>query len=314
LEQPVNTPRPRRLLLAGSAAGLGALCLWSYWPTLCVTGSRWVRDPEYSHGYLVPAFAVLLLWLRRARARPVLFRLSWLGVPLLLAGAGLRVLGAFLYIDWLDAASLIPSVAGLFALFGGREALRWAWPAAAFLVFMIPLPFRVETALAQPLQRLATAGSVYAMQTAGLPAVAEGNTILLSRGRIGVVAACSGLSMLLIFFALAVAVVLVVERPALDRAVVLASAVPIALVANITRITVAGVAQELFGPALAQRIFHDWGGWLMMPLALGLLWLELWALARLLVAVPVSRPLAVPLGRQAAATQRPVPLPRLTAR
>jgi exosortase len=291
---------PRRLLPAAVAAALGVLCLWSYWPTLCALAARWVKDPEYSHGYLVPAFAVLLLWLRRDRLRaPAAGSATW-GLALLLAGGAFRVLGAWLYIDWLEAAALLPTVAGLFALFGGRPALTWAWPAVAFLGFMIPLPYRIETALAQPLQGLATTCSAYAMQTLGLPAVAEGNTILLSRGRIGIVEACNGLSMLLVFFALAAAVALVIRRPALDRAVLLVSAIPVALLANVARITTTGVLQEWVDPQLAQRLFHDWGGWLMMPLALGVLWLELWALDRLLIPAAPARPLAVPLGLPAA--------------
>jgi exosortase len=261
---------------------------------------RWVADPEYSHGYLVPAFAAFLLWQRRDRLAGAALALDWRGVPLLLAGAGLRLLGAYLYVDWLDAASLLPTLAGLFVLFGGRPALRWCWPAVAFLVFMIPLPYRLEKALARPLQRVATAGSVYAMQTVGLPAVAEGNVIILSRGQIGIVEACGGLSMLLTFLAMAVAVALVIDRPALDRAVVLASAVPIAVLANVARITATGVLQELVSPEVAQKVFHDYGGWLMMPLALGMLAAVLWALRRLLVVPPEVRPLAVSLGGAAA--------------
>ncbi|MFO1532156.1 MAG: archaeosortase/exosortase family protein, partial [Thermoplasmatota archaeon] len=50
------------------------------------------------------------------------------------------------------------------ALAGGRTALRWSWPALAFLLFMVPLPFRLEKALAHPLQRVATLASTYALQ------------------------------------------------------------------------------------------------------------------------------------------------------
>jgi exosortase len=293
----VTTPAsPPARLLGVAAAALGALVLWAYWPTLAVMAGRWVNDPEYSHGYLVPAFAAVLLWLRRDKLAGAALRPDWRGLPLLLAGAALRLLGTVLYVDWLDAVSLLPTAAGLFVLFGGQPALRWCWPAVAFLVFMIPLPYRLERSLAQPLQRVATAGSVYAMQVVGLPAVAEGTTIKLSRGPIGVVAACSGLSMLLTFLALAVAVVLVIDRPALDKAVVLASAVPIAVLANVARITLTGVLQETVGPEVAMKVFHDWGGWLMMPLALGMLALVLWCLRRLLVVPPAERPLAVPLG------------------
>jgi exosortase len=83
--------------------------------------------------------------------------------------------------------------------------------------------------VARPLQHLATVCSTYIMQTIGLPALAEGNVIVLGNGRIEVEQACSGLSMLMIFFALATAMAILVRRPILDRFVILASAAPIAI-------------------------------------------------------------------------------------
>ncbi len=288
-----------------AAVALGLLCGWAYWPTLVVLYSAWCRDAQYSHGYLVPGFAVVLLWLRRKQLSGVEFRLSWLSLPLLVGGCVLRLLASYLYIDWLDAFSLLPTVAGLFALFGGKRVLLWAWPAIAFLVFMIPLPFRAETMLSHPLQRVATTCSVYAMQTLGLPAVAEGNVIHLTKGRIGVVEACNGLSMLLVFFAMATAIVMVIRRPIADKIVLLISAIPIAVLSNVARITVTGVAQELTNPVLAYRIFHDWAGWLMMPLALGMFMVELWFLNHLLVEQSAQQPLAQTLGLPPVAPVKP---------
>jgi exosortase len=138
-------------------------------------------------------------------------------------------------------------------------------------------------ALTDPLQRIATLASTFALQTIGLPALADGNVILLNDVELGIVEACSGLRMLVIFFALSTAVVLVIKRRPWEKALLVASAVPIALVANVTRITVTGVLHETAGREIADAVFHDLAGWLMMPLALGLLWVELKLLSRLLL-------------------------------
>lgn len=267
---------------------LGAL-LWSYWPILAAMAERWETDSRYAHGYLVPAFALALLWIRRDRLDTAECRPSPWGLILILVGSAVRLAGTVSYIDWLDAISLLPTVAGLVVLFGGSRALRWAWPSVAFLAFMVPLPFRIEMALGWPLQRLATEVSTYALQTCGIAAIGEGNVITLESGQIGVVEACSGLSMLILFFAIATGVALVVHRPLLDRLLIVASAIPIALVANITRITVTGLLQEAFGARLAHLVFHDLAGYLMMPLALLMLWLELVILAKLLIEVPETQ-------------------------
>ena len=269
-----------------------ATATWAYWPILCDLVERWRIDPRYSHGFLVPAFAAVLLWQRRRQLEEARSP-SWWGVPSLVTAAALYLAGAYFYFEWFSYVSLLPALAGLALLSGGRPVLQWAWPGLAFLVFMLPLPFRLEVALAGPLQRLATVASTYALQILGMPALAEGNVILLEDVRIGVVEACSGLSMLLVFFALSTAVALLSPRPLWERGIVVASAAPIAVMANVLRITATGVLHLSVGRRWADLVFHDLSGWLMMPVALGLLYAELWVLSRLFVEPVASRPVPV---------------------
>ncbi len=273
----LSTPR----LLAIS---LGASVLWAYWPTLRDLATRWSDDPQYSHGYLVPVFALFLLWRRRPMGAAAPSRGAPWGLALLAAAVAVRASGAYLSVPWIEEISLFPCLLGGCLLLGGWNAVRWAWPAIAFLLFMIPLPFQVERALARPLQHVATVASTCSLEMLGFRATSEGNIIWINdETRIGVVEACGGLSMLLAFFALAVAFALALRQPPLDKIVIIASAVPIALFANVARITLTGILHELTGSAAAHFFFHDLAGWFMMLLALAVLWLEQRALARLLV-------------------------------
>jgi exosortase len=249
----------------------------------------WGSDPQYSHGFLVPAFSAYLLWSRRGLLQACRRGTSWWGVGLLAAAGLLRVAGAYLSFDWLEGMSLLPCLTGLAVLLGGVPALRWSWPALAFLAFMIPLPYRLAHGLSAPLQGITTEVSGYAMQTLGLPCLVEGNTVLLQTTRLSVAEACSGLSMLIVFAALTTAAAIVVRRPTLDRVALVASAVPIAIVANAVRIIATGVAYATAGPQLADLIFHDLAGWFMMPLAIGLLALVLKVLDWVLVPAPDAR-------------------------
>jgi exosortase len=223
----------------------------------------------------------------------------------LLIGVAIRLVGTFGGVQAMDAFSLLPTLIGLCLLVGGWPALRWAWPAIMFLVFMLPLPFVFETALAQPLQRLATDSCTYLLQTLGYPALAEGNVILIDDVKLGIVGACSGLGMLMTFFALSTAVAIVVDRRTIDKVIIALSAVPIAIVANVVRITATGVVHYEWGTE-AGNLLHNGAGWLMMPLALGLLCLELQYLNRLLKEATPRSPLPVVLGE----AQRPATYPR----
>ena len=122
-------------------------------------------------------------------------------------------------------------------------------------------------------------------------AFAEGNVIQLNEAQIGVVEACSGLSMLITFIALSTAAALVVKRPLLDRIVLVASSIPVALLANIARITLTGILHDTVGGHAASTFYHDLAGWLMIPLALVLYWLEIWVLSRLLIETKHEAPL-----------------------
>jgi exosortase len=160
-----------------------------------------------------------------------------------------------------------------------------------FLFFMIPLPYRVEKALGPPLQWLATQASTFTLQTLGLMAFSEGNQIQIDQGRIGVAEACSGLSMLITFVALSTGMAIVVKRPFLDRIVLVLSAIPVALIANIARISLTGALQELAGGDVANHFYHDLAGWVMIPLALVLYWCEIWVLSHVFVEVEERVPL-----------------------
>jgi len=281
---------------------LGLCLVWAFWPTLRMMADRWSHDPQYSHGFLVPVFAAVVLWHRRERV-PRTLTCSWWGLVLLVLGVSLHLAGGYRDVEPLDAFSLLPTLAGLCLLLGGWPLLKWTWPAIAFLGFMLPLPFHVETALAHPLRRLATAASTYCLQTLGFPTVAHGNIIYIDDVKLGVAEACNGLGMLMTFFALSTAVAVLIPRRPLDKWLIVASAVPIALVANIARVTATGAAHCTWG-AGAGQFLHDWAGWLMMPLALGLLWLELKYLDRLVVPGDPPAPLPIDFAAQSQALPR----------
>jgi exosortase len=272
MEQTTPSPATTARSTAYFALGIFAAILWAYWPPFYEMWRKWATDPQYSQGYIVPLFAAVLVWLRRDELRSDECQPSWWGALFLLVGVAVRLAGTVLYNAWLEGISLLPVLWGVTLLLAGWRGLACTWYAVAFLVFMIPLPYRVETGLSHPLQRLATLSSTYLLQTLGFPAFAEGNVIVLNEERIGIIEACNGLGMLMLFFALAVAMAILSDRPLIDRLLLVVAAVPIAVLANTIRISATAIVSDTISRELADKIFHDLGGWLMMPLALGMLW------------------------------------------
>lgn len=260
---------PARLAaLAAAALVLGFV----YLPLLRYTVGEWLK-PDYSHGFLVPPFAVYLAWTRRAFAPGWAARTDARGLGLVAAAAVLFVVAGWsnLAKEWVQGLSLVLALGGLAVLFGGPAALRWLAPSLGFLLFMFPLPYAVEHALGWPLQKVAATGAEWVLQTAGYPTYREGVVLYVQDQALGVEKACNGLSMLLTFLALSAGMALVVRRPLLDRGLILAAAVPIAVLANVLRIAATGILYNEAGRELGDRVFHDLAGWVMMPVALGLL-------------------------------------------
>ena len=124
--------------------------------------------------------------------------------------------------------------------------------------------------------------------------------------KLGVVDACSGLRMLTIFCALAVGLVMVGKRTWWENGVILASAIPIALIVNAVRITVTGVLFQVADSEFAERVFHDWAGLVMMPMAIGMLFAEQFVLSQLFL--PETDARAVLAGLEPVVLPEPVDL------
>jgi exosortase len=264
-----------------------ALFAWAYWTTVVDVKHHWDQDPLYSHGYLVPGFALVLLWLRKGMLKGQDLTPSLWGPALVALAAAMRIVPLRYGFTVTDRYSILPGLAGLVLGLGGWPAFRWSWPGIAFLLFMLHLPAGVDQWLAGPLQHAATVASTNVLQTLGFFAVSEGNTILLSDSELNVAEACSGLNMLVTFIAMTTAVAILVRRSLLQRLLIVASSLPLAVMCNVARISLTGAASEI--PGLGQKA-HDWAGLFMIVLGLALLWLELAILARLFTPAGARRP------------------------
>ncbi|EMI44606.1 eight transmembrane protein EpsH [Rhodopirellula sp. SWK7] len=247
--------------------------LYAYWPTLVWMEDTWSREPDYSHGYLVPLLAAMLLWHRTATFPGVRAEPSYAGLSLVLLAVVMRLAGRLLYMDFLDAYSILPLIAGVVWVLIGPEALVWALPAIGFLFFMIPLPYQAESLLSWKLQGIATGLSTGLLRVFGQPAVSEGHVIWIAEQRLVVEQACSGLRIFIGVAALAFFWAVMADRNWRDRVVLLVAVVPLAILVNALRIVSVGLLYKWFESESMRAAIHDWTGYLMIPVAFALLWL-----------------------------------------
>ena len=273
---------PSRLLTL--AIGMGILG-WAYWPNLQGLYTVWSQDPNYSHGILVFPIALVIFWQRLADAKDPWTATNgpWWGWAILVAILAVR---AYAYEGnnlWIESATLIPSVACLLLTLGGWPLFQRGWPAAVFLVFMLPLPHPAHDMIAVWLQRIVTLGSVFVMRLTGLKTVADENVITLHDHANALktleVTQFYGLSMLTTLTATVTAIIMLFPLAHWKRFVVLASTLPISLACSIALIVATGWSYYYIDGVAAMKTAHEWTLYMQMPLALVPVGIEVRALS-----------------------------------
>ena len=290
-EEPTGLPtlirqvwaRPgERLILAGGAGCLALLGL-IFWPNLRHFVFVWSTDGNYSHGFLVPLIS-LYFANQAAQRGPVAVRS---GVGLGVGPADVSLLGrlatVLIPVGFVGDLSFLLGLAGICALLLGTDVLRRYWFAFLFLIFMVPLPVALYARIASPLQLMVSQVASSVMNATGLPVLREGNMMTLPGGvQMFVAEACSGMRQLTGFLALTAAVAYLSVRPAWYRLAVVASAVPIAMTANVARVILTGYIMYPSIPNIASGAFHTAEGLLMMGFGLSLLRAACWMLDQFL--------------------------------
>jgi exosortase len=257
---------------------------WSYLIGLIDLWELWQKSDEYSSGLLVPFLTIYVLWSRRrqiaeCRIKPCV----WWGMFAFLGAQAVRFLGLFFMYNSAERLSIILTVGALVLLLFGWQLCRKVATILLFLCLMLPLPNQVQAIVAQPLQRWATSSAVFCLETVGYEVMHEGNIIHIGESSVAVAEACNGLRMVTAFFVISGLVVLLVKRAWWEKLIVLLSSLPIALLCNTVRLSVTAVFFTILEGEHWEQIFHDFGGYAMMPLALAAVVAELWLLAQLTV-------------------------------
>jgi exosortase len=264
------------------------LMAWLYAAILARLFLQWVgpaRDPNFEHGIFVPLFAAFVLWQDRKRLQAIAPAPSWTGLPLIVLGLLMLMIGVLGAELFFSRVSLLVLLAGLVILFQGWTFFRAVLFPLAFLLLMIPIPALILQQITFPLQMLAAKLATALLELVQVPVLREGNVIVLASMPLDVVEACSGIRSLLTLVTLAIIYGYLMETRIWMRILLAISAVPIAVAANSFRIFGTGLLVQYWDPDKAEGFFHTFSGWLIFVVAL----IMLFALHKLLSSIFTQR-------------------------
>ena len=239
-----------------------------YAPTLVWLWGRWTLSVWHNaHGLLIPPVAAYFAY-QELRERPHLpvSSSAW-GFLFLVPAMILQALDAGMHTELLSAVSLVLALPGLALLLVGTERTRVIAFPLMFLLFALPIPLGLTENIHLVLRHVATAATAQVMPWLGIPVFVEGTTLHMASGAVQVADACSGFSTL--YAAMAVAFLTAYSTTSsARRALVLLSAAPLAIAANVLRVVILVVLTVWYGADILETWIHPASG--MMTFALSL--------------------------------------------
>src|ERR1019366_2061337 len=243
--------------------------------------NRWIKQEEYSHGFLIPVIVAWLLWTRRDALIASIGRPSWTGPALILLAAVMHIVGKLSALYFLSQFAFIIVLFGIALGLGGYSLLKVTFIPIIFLLFAIPLPYFVDAVLSSQLQLISSQLGTFFIRLLQIPVYLEGNAIDLGAYKLQVVEACSGLRYLYPLMSLGFLAAYLFQAPFWQRALVFISTIPITILMNSIRIGIVGVLVNYWGPQDADGFLHMFEGWIIFLACAGMLSAEIYLLARL---------------------------------
>jgi len=236
-------------------------------PALYSLASIWALDGDMGHGFFVPLIAAFIAWQRRHELLAIQPKPNLWGLVLVLLAGAQLVAGTLGVEQFLTHTAVIITLIGAIWLLRGTETLKILAFPLFLLFFMVPIPLILYNKITLPLQLIASRMAASALDTLGIPVLRDGNILELPHQTLSVVEACSGIRSLLALTFLSLVYGYFFEKRIWVRVVLLAATIPIAIVANGSRVAFTGIMTQI-KPELAEGFYHESTGWVIFIVAL----------------------------------------------
>jgi exosortase len=250
------------------------MVLLAVFATLGVWSEIWqlaLHNPENSHILLALPVAFWLAMLRRSRLRHWRPSPSLAGPLMIGAGWGLIGAGFFYSLDMLQHLGALLAVCGAVVSVLGLRLLMLFKPSLIALLFLFPVPGRFRQHIAIPLQHVSAFVSEHLLALFGVGVERAGIVLNINGHDVAVAEACNGMRMVSALGLITFAFVFSVPMRKNVRLLLLAVSPLIAVIVNIVRLIPTALAYG-YAEADTASLVHDLGGWVVLALALAMLW------------------------------------------
>jgi exosortase len=204
------------------------------------------HKPHYQFFPLLLASVAWLLWKRWPGGTVSRQSSTKLATLLVLISLGLLTASVLLFSPWLATVAAIVALAAVFHRLAGRDTWRDWLPVWALLWLLVPPPLGWDEDLIFRLQLTTSRASSLMLDVVGVRHLPHSNVVELPGRRLFVDEACSGVNSLFVLFAATAVFVVAAKRPLVWSALLLATSVFWAAVANTARVTTIAIAQSRY--------------------------------------------------------------------
>jgi exosortase len=238
------------------------LILWfiAFIPVYPSLVSTWLNHSDNSHGVLVPLVSAYFIWQKKEKLRLTKISNSNWGAIILTISMGLYLLSYAGAVAVISRSMIVFSLIGLIMFTLGEYSLKVLLFPLFFLFFMVPVPDSILGLVSLPLQLFATKVSTFFIQALSIPAYREGNMLYFAQTQLEVAEACSGIRSLMSFGMLSFIFAHMMDKIWWKRILLVLSTIPLALFANIVRVTGTGILAHFYGSRAALGFLHEFSG------------------------------------------------------
>jgi len=255
--------------------------LFGYMYGSFTASGRTILEAEEGYALLVPIVVAYLFWRKRRQLVSLPVGTWWPGLLMIAAGALLHLLGYCVQQGRISVVGFFIGIYGLTGLVWGRQWLQHSFFPFFLFGFCVPIGTLAEPVTFRLRLLVTKLVGWIAHYLLAIDVIVQGNILIDPTGhyQYEVAGACSGMRSLIATLALAVILAFISLQTSWKRLVLVASALPFAVLGNLFRMRAIVVAAEVGGQEWGNYVHEGGPGGLLsllpyVPAFIGLLLLE----------------------------------------